>query len=139
PHHTALVQVAEVIVNHSGISTVVAYSRGEFHQFLIFLGEREVTHIDVSHRDIEGDPIQAGGIELNPAVIAGIHVETVERRLEQRSIDHARGNAHGLSQGREEGMKIRAVASFGPQTVLRAPYRGSLQVLRVLYPVIDVL
>src|SRR5262249_58608009 len=116
----------------------VAQCRGEFHQLLVLLGEWKVAHIDISHRDIESDPVQIGGIELDPAVIAGIYIETVKRRLEQRPIDHAGRDAHGLSQGRKERMKIRAVASFCPQTVLRATYRGRLQVLGVLDPVIDV-
>ena len=83
PDDTAFVQIPKVVVNHGRIRTAIAHGCGQFHELLIFLRERKISHIDVSHRDIEGDPVQIGGIELDPAMIARIDVETIERRFEE--------------------------------------------------------
>jgi hypothetical protein len=83
PHDTAFVQIPKVVVNHGGIRAAIAYGCGQFHELLVFLRERKIPHIDVSHRDIEGNPVQIRGIELDPAMIASINVETIERRFEE--------------------------------------------------------
>src|SRR5215510_5935958 len=83
PDDTAFVQIPKVVVNHGRIRTAITYGGGQFHELLIFLRKRKIPHIDVSDRDIEGDPVQIRGIELDPAVIARIDVETIEGRFEE--------------------------------------------------------
>src|SRR5712691_6525440 len=138
PDDTAFIQITKVVVNHGRIRTTIAYGCGQFHELLVFLRERKILYIYGSHRDIEGDPVQIGGIELDPAVIARIDVKTIERRFEERPIHDAGGNPYGQRQGREQRMKIRAVARFRPQTVFRAAHGRGFEMLGVLDPVVDV-
>src|SRR5262249_51961246 len=83
PDDTAFVQIPKVVVHHGRIRTAITYGCGQFHELLIFLRERKIPHIDVSDRDIEGDPSQVWGIETDTAVIAPNDVQANEGRFEE--------------------------------------------------------